>query len=1195
DNHTRVLCRCRFTRVEMRNIKSKKGKRWSKGGSSSSNPESNRYRQQAKSRFFDTDNKGKGSLTTDALTKHDLIQNEETEKPGADEGERDVESVGGNTFNTFATNWTQCSNPCFNRLLKNWESNSELHKEMLAILAAITEVIKSKDGKETETEYFAALMTTLDTVDTIDSLAAVMSLLLLTIKRVSKDVLKAKFSDISKVFVELLGKYTESNNTTLIKSLIGCLAVLLRAQDLVIWSSSSTMQTFHGILCFVIYAKPKIRKAAQHAVCAILKGSDFIMSQNSSDHQLERVNNHPAGSSVAKFCIEQIEKNAGSKDYSTVMHILTLLKDVMHTFPQNYLKNSCETILKVMTLGTTVVKSCCLQALYGMFVSLPNHSSLSAQLNAQIINALYDFQPSVNDIQPLIAWLSVMKEAHLSLNRFDADLCLSHLPRFFSTSIHCLLSEKSEVFPILSDCLKILLTACVSPLAPKIGSDCEKALNIGNNNSVAHNLLKAMETGLKYQYHQAWAHVLQILAAFFQVLGKDCYKIMDKLLQSLADLRDSYRFSFSRDLDVAFGMAIRSMGPRNVLQFVNLHLDSSDMTFPRSWMIPVLRDNIMNTELSFFTSFFVPLAKQLNDTAEEKKKQQKMAEFKTLNILQSQIWSLLPGFCTHPTDLKDSFKGIARLLGSLLTERSDLRLVILNSLRSIIKSSADNEQDKAEVTKFAKNYLPILFNLYTNSSGIEKGSLEEGIRLAVYETVKVYMTVADSQLVESLFDKALSKEETDIDDFTRHAVMDLLRTMLPYVDKSRISKLYSVCIPHLTNTYRTVQKKVYRILEEICGCDSCGCHEFVINSIDLIQSTLSKSLSGTAPSSTAPRLRCLFHVIRKLDASNLDFISSVIPEVMLCTKHGSQKSKQAAFNLITQIGKTMITWKYKSSDDIMRDFIKLMLAGLAGSPQMVSSSILSLGTVLHAFKDELPDDVVELLIKNMCLLMTSQTREIVQSTLSFVKVLFSVLNEVKLAQHLDTLMEGLVNMTDDARKHFRIKVKEILDRLVRKFGFEIISKMAPVKFDKVLRNVRKVQSRKNRNKLLQDVLDDDDDTSSNIKNKMEDIDDILQDTDSEDEKVKSKKRSRESKLKNSTWIEESADKDIVDFLDPRASKSVSSTVPRKSTDKSRKDSDYFNIAPDGRFIISEDGDDRNKNNIFGEDIDELVDAMSGLA
>lgn len=44
------------------------------------------------------------------------------------------------------------------RFLNRFTANSALHKEMLAVLAAITEVIKSNGGAETHTEYFGALV-----------------------------------------------------------------------------------------------------------------------------------------------------------------------------------------------------------------------------------------------------------------------------------------------------------------------------------------------------------------------------------------------------------------------------------------------------------------------------------------------------------------------------------------------------------------------------------------------------------------------------------------------------------------------------------------------------------------------------------------------------------------------------------------------------------------------------------------------------------------------------------------------------------------------------------------------------------------------------------------------------------------------------------------------------------------------------
>lgn len=59
---------------------------------------------------------------------------------------------------------------------------------------------------------------------------------------------------------------------TIMLQCIGCLSILLRAQEAIAWSNSSTMKVVDAILAFTIHSKPKVRKAAQHAICSILKG-----------------------------------------------------------------------------------------------------------------------------------------------------------------------------------------------------------------------------------------------------------------------------------------------------------------------------------------------------------------------------------------------------------------------------------------------------------------------------------------------------------------------------------------------------------------------------------------------------------------------------------------------------------------------------------------------------------------------------------------------------------------------------------------------------------------------------------------------------------------------------------------------------------------------------------------------------------
>lgn len=124
-------------------------------------------------------------------------------------------------------------------------------------------------------------------------------------------------------------------------------------------------------------------------------------------------------------------------------------------------------------------------------------------------------------------------------------------------------------------------------------------------------------------------------------------------LQSLSDLRATPQFPFSGELDLAVGSAVESMGPEVVLNAVPLLITgtewvtllmllslknvfwvllmknsvinvmkcvvylfvySDDLEFPRSWLIPVIRDHVKNTQLAYFTSHFFPLATKLKQT-----------------------------------------------------------------------------------------------------------------------------------------------------------------------------------------------------------------------------------------------------------------------------------------------------------------------------------------------------------------------------------------------------------------------------------------------------------------------------------------------------------------------------------------------------------------------------------------------------
>ena len=59
------------------------------------------------------------------------------------------------------------------------------------------------------------------------------------------------------------------------------------------------------------------------------------------------------------------------------------------------------------------------------------------------------------------------------------------------------------------------------------------------------------------------------------------------------------------------GRAIRRMGPEAVLSYVPLQItgrSDESLEFPRSWLLPIMRENIQSTQLAFFKTYFLPLA-----------------------------------------------------------------------------------------------------------------------------------------------------------------------------------------------------------------------------------------------------------------------------------------------------------------------------------------------------------------------------------------------------------------------------------------------------------------------------------------------------------------------------------------------------------------------------------------------------------
>ncbi|KAK4876177.1 hypothetical protein RN001_012599 [Aquatica leii] len=1145
-----------------------KGKRWAKGQSSSSNPETQKHRNAAKSRFFQ-ENLGQSNLTSDALRKHDVVQSlshkpEESDMKESDaEVESSVETSTYETMDSFASEWSHCSNMSFKRFFTIFRANSALHKEMLAVLAAITEVIKEKGGSETPTEYYCALVTALEQVISVDPInedqvTAILALLNMGIKSVPNGVLQTSF-DVCKKMITILNKFSVANNNVIVKSAFGVLTALLVAQDGAIWSLSSTLQVFNVILNpFCIHHKPKWRKPAQNAASLIAK-TNSLSKEGDSNRAANR---------VAEFCKETIDEclksNSSIKSsQTTILHVLGLMKDTIGCYSKANIKKSCELILQLMTLNYPLVKSCGLQVIHSLF-SLQT-AVVPAKLNGQIISALYEYQPSLMDVQITLAWVTVMQQAHVHLADVDLSLACAALPKIFESLTQLWLSEKKEVPTAATHALEALLRDAILPV-------CDNSDLIHQHLSKLEKCFDLIELGLGYQYNMVWNQVLHVISVMFEVAGKNGSNLLLGCLKSLAELRDSYKFSYNNELENAVGAAVKSMGPEVVLQVITLTKDSQEINLDRSWLLPVLKENIKSATLDYWIKTILPLATFCHQHSVQLASRNEGINAHVYELLHIQLWSLLPSFCNKAADIKESFKGIAKILGVGISEHKDLRLSIMASLRKLIVYSKENEnkEDLAEIARFDKNYLPILFNLYTTKA---KDGEEEGHRLAALETIKVFLTVSKPELVQQLFDSALERlqgtEGVDADSlYLKEAIMDLIRELVPYQNHESIEKLYLSSvkpIPKMTN--KKEQQKAFRLLEEIFESESVGCKTFFKNNRKQIQKLLVKTLASTAITNKSSRLRCLNYLIKAQPVLTHEssLIRSVVPEAVLCCKDINGKCRAAAFAILNTIGETL------ASHNQLQDYLNMIIAGLVGTTQIMSATILALSSILYNFSGALGRENIEFLLENVGNVMSTPTREVVGACLSFIKMYCTSLPSPVVAASLPFLVKSICSMTDDCKRNFRIKVRDILDRLVRKYGCDAIIPHVPttdtVMF-KRLRNLRKLNARKKRQKESKNGESESEDEFA-VKSKPKSIEEILADSDIEDSDVE--ETPQKGKKQKSAWIKEDADT-IVDFNDSTIVNKITATKPHSNaaeTIKKQNKNRGFKTAADGRLIIAD--------------------------
>lgn len=1074
-------------------------------------------------------------------------------------------------------------------------------------------------------------------------------------------LLRSKFSQILTNLAPALT--LPEADAPLLRPSIGCLESLLVAQDSAAWELSATQigprRAIAGLLNLAVDHRPKIRKRAQDALTKVLKNPppspsiDHPAADMCAETALKSLSDLATRSSAAK----KQRKPTQAEHEPGLIHALHLVKTVAAAsggWPSKKIEALCEVLLNISKSSNEYMTMAAFEVFEIIFEGMADEVS-SVKL-PRLLEVISELRPSQNDSQLLPPWIAVLSRGYDVSAQVNPEDTFQKLPELFDMISAFLASSSHNIRISASECLISFMANCVPDsviLEPSIFDE-----------KVLEKLAKVAVDLLSVKYQAAWMETFNVLGSMFDAFRWRADPILSDIVRSVGELRGNDSFAGKKEADEVLGKAIRAMGPASVLSILPLNLTKPKAGHPgRAWLFPILREYVSNTTLQHFRTEFVPLSELMFQRVMDNGDAEKTMEIKIFETLVQQIWALLPGYCDLPLDLATAFdQSFAEMVSNLIYTQVDLRSDVCRALQTLVESNKaittiEGEDDlllQSRVSKmaaqknldhlstFAGNMLAVLFNVYSQTLPQYRGYILRCINAylsitpakELMETFERVTSALESSLaetgVQTQAEKQKQKQQNAEDRMPpmSHTLMDLVITISIYLPRESFGILFNIAsLIIIKDDDPQLQKKAYKLIPRLAESPSGKV------ALQERNSELQQLLLGSAEKVSAPakrdRLGAISTLIPFLPDQSLHFIPSILSEVVISCKEVNERARTSAFDLLILMGEKITSSSGTKIDNSkiahmpddapsvtasLEEYFTMVSAGLAGStPHMVSASITALTRILYHFRESLSPETLTDLVQTMDLFLTSNNREIVRSVLGFVKVCVISLPTTLMQPRLETLIPNLMVWSHEHKAHFKAKVKHILERMIRRFGVDLVNKYCPEEDRKLIANIRKTKERNKRHKDAAKAAGEEGSDAEGERPKHKGrfeseydeavygSDDDSDGSDVSDNEMLGKSKHRRKDKGGKTYIIED-DEDPLDLLDRKALANISSTRPLKQRMPTKKTKAKVDM--DGKLILGGDSDDdamildtpaqgRNENTDEDGGVGAYVQAISG--
>ncbi|TDL26142.1 NUC173-domain-containing protein [Rickenella mellea] len=1114
------------------------------------------------------------------------------------------------------------------------KTSSVAHQKAPAtLLGAVETTFKEQNTERSPTAYFAALLTTLDStvqkeragqfsLAEGDLLPAELYLLALVAPHVPPPVLRTNLDTVLSLTAVLWPSLIP--HAPPLRSQLSMYNAVLLALDRSQLEIPTVRQSFATILQLVGDSRPKVRRKAADLVRDVLESPPSPLVQ------------HPYTESVAEWSLKTLAgvnaggvgKQKGKKSEadptSVGIHILSFLRPVLPSLPSSCLPQITNSLLSLPRLGNPFLSQSAYLVLSQLLSSTLNPEdpfprNVNAQIS-QILKVIISSPPVKTDNALLPSWLQVVGNVVLVYSSSDNEACALEVPHVWKVIFAYLESKDSavrrETAATLDSVAQGISHAMIESAVQAVDSSTSLT-------QIVQQVTKALDA---LPFARAIPEVLSVVSTLIKALryrpgGRASPTAAELLLlpliQTIGDLRVKKGFEHKEAADNVLRTAMSVVGPEALLSALPLNLEPADRASgmePRAFLLPLLTVQ-HPSPLQHFVSYFVPLTEGMFNLQQNAETEGRGSEAKMWSVLVSQIWNGLPEYCRNSPNLQEALTPqLAQMLSQLLYNQPELRPAVLKALIIVVQSnvslcsptgdtsdslSKDGDvitvEEAAQNVEFirsqAESWLAVLFNVF---SSVDKGGNNlVGDAIGVWASVTKPEDIAKTcRKVGGLFKTNLEKGALSAQPSNdQHSVIattqDILVLLLPYYPAGEAKALFNLCLSTdvLTNKDNGVQKRGYKLLYKLVESGKVD-----VNSESTL-AVLEEVADETAAAAKRDRLTLIKTLITHLSSTSLHVIPSLIPEAVLGTKEPSEKARTAAFELIVEMGNKMSQGgivkrsKLNGMDDdspseataSIEEYLTMVAGGLAGAtPHMISATVTAISRLVFEFKDTIPPPMLSEIFTTLLVFLTSTNREIVKSTLGFIKLAIHTLPVDLMHPHLKQLVTALLGWSHDHKNHFKDKVRHVFERMIRRFGWEdVYASAGEDEASKFLLNIKKRKDRAKRKK----AQDNNDESDEEAKPKVATgnaFEDVLYGSESEgdksDDEHKGTRRPEVQKRSKQTGarlrIDDDEPMDLLHGVNTRLTTGQGNTRRKPGQDASKFKTDEES----GKMVIDNDSD-----------------------